>query len=58
MSSNPDIINPDPRVLEVLRRVWGYEGLRPLQAEAIAAGLGGGMRWISRQSLYNVGNVG
>lgn len=29
----------DPRVLDALRRVWGYEALRPLQAEAIAAGL-------------------
>jgi ATP-dependent DNA helicase RecQ len=32
--------NNDPRVLDALRRVWGYEALRPLQAEAIAAGLG------------------
>ncbi len=29
----------DPRVLEALRKVWGYDKLRPLQAEAIAAGL-------------------
>ena len=32
--------NNDPRVLDALRRVWGYEALRPLQAEAIAAGQG------------------
>ena len=30
----------DPQVMAVLRRVWGYEALRPLQAEAIAAGVG------------------
>jgi ATP-dependent DNA helicase RecQ len=30
----------DARVLEALRRYWGYEALRPLQAEAIAAELG------------------
>jgi ATP-dependent DNA helicase RecQ len=29
----------DPRVLDVLQRVWGYDALRPLQAEAIAAGV-------------------
>lgn len=27
-------------MLDALRRVWGYDTLRPLQAEAIAAGLG------------------
>ncbi|MFM8415075.1 MAG: DEAD/DEAH box helicase, partial [Planctomycetota bacterium] len=31
----------DPRVAEVLRRWWGFETLRPLQAEAIAAALAG-----------------
>ncbi|MEM1207664.1 MAG: DNA helicase RecQ [Planctomycetota bacterium] len=29
----------DPRVAEALRRVWGFERLRPMQAAAIAAGL-------------------
>jgi ATP-dependent DNA helicase RecQ len=29
----------DPRVAAVLRQYWGYTSLRPLQAEAIAAGL-------------------
>lgn len=29
----------DPRVAEVLQSVWGYETLRPLQAEAIAMGI-------------------
>ncbi|MBM4021226.1 MAG: DEAD/DEAH box helicase, partial [Planctomycetes bacterium] len=31
----------DARVVEVLRRWWGFEMLRPLQAEAIHAALGG-----------------
>ncbi len=30
----------DPRVLEVLRRTWGYDSLRPLQERAIDAVLG------------------
>ncbi|MCP4250912.1 MAG: DNA helicase RecQ [bacterium] len=30
---------PDDRVAEVVRRYWGYDTLRPLQAEAITAGL-------------------
>jgi ATP-dependent DNA helicase RecQ len=30
---------PDPRVLDVLRRTWGYESLRPLQESAIDAAL-------------------
>jgi ATP-dependent DNA helicase RecQ len=30
---------PDARVLEVLRRTWGYDSLRPLQEQAIAASL-------------------
>lgn len=30
---------PLPRILETVRRFWGYETLRPLQEEAIAAGL-------------------
>jgi ATP-dependent DNA helicase RecQ len=29
----------DPRVLEILRRTWGYESLRPLQERAIEAAL-------------------
>jgi ATP-dependent DNA helicase RecQ len=29
----------DPRVLEIVKRYWGYDRLRPLQAEAIGAGL-------------------
>jgi ATP-dependent DNA helicase RecQ len=29
------------RVLEVVRRCWGFDGLRPLQGEAIAAALAG-----------------
>jgi len=28
---------PDPRVLEILRRTWGYDSLRPLQERAIDA---------------------
>ena len=31
----------DPRVVEVLRRWWGFETLRPLQAEAIQTALAG-----------------
>ncbi len=31
---------PESRVLEILRRTWGYEGLRPLQELAIEAALG------------------
>ncbi len=30
------------RLLEVIRRVWGFETLRPLQQEAMEAALGGG----------------
>src|SRR5690606_13401384 len=30
-----------PEVLEALQRVWGYDALRPLQAEAIEAALAG-----------------
>ena len=29
----------DGDVLEVVRRYWGYESLRPLQRDAIRAGL-------------------
>ncbi len=29
----------DPRVADAVRRIWGYDTLRPLQAEAIDAGL-------------------
>ncbi len=29
------------RVLDVVRRCWGFDGLRPLQGEAIAAALAG-----------------
>ena len=31
----------DPLVMEDVRRVWGFDALRPLQAEAIAAGIAG-----------------
>src|SRR6185436_12696285 len=31
----------EPRLQEVLRRVWGFDRLRPLQAEAMAAALAG-----------------
>jgi len=34
-----DTAEVDPRVLETLRKVWGYESLRPMQASAIRAGL-------------------
>ncbi len=30
---------PEPRVLEILRRTWGYDSLRPLQERAIEAAL-------------------
>jgi ATP-dependent DNA helicase RecQ len=30
-----------PEVLEEVRRIWGFDALRPLQAEAIAAGIAG-----------------
>ncbi len=30
---------PQPRVLEILRRTWGYDSLRPLQERAIEAAL-------------------
>ena len=29
----------DSRILDAVRRYWGHDGLRPLQAEAIAAGI-------------------
>lgn len=29
----------DEQVFAVVRRFWGFEGLRPLQAEAIRAGI-------------------
>ncbi|HEV8630742.1 MAG TPA: DNA helicase RecQ [Thermoanaerobaculia bacterium] len=32
---------PDPRLADALRRVWGFDRLRPLQAEAMAAALAG-----------------
>ena len=31
----------DPAVLDEVRRIWGFDTLRPLQAEAIAAGIAG-----------------
>ncbi len=37
----PAVVPSDPRVAEMLGRVWGYETLRPLQAEAIALGIDG-----------------
>ncbi len=36
MSTNPD---PEQNILATVRRYWGYSELRPLQAEAIKAGL-------------------
>jgi ATP-dependent DNA helicase RecQ len=30
-----------PAVLDDVRRIWGFDALRPLQAEAIAAGIAG-----------------
>jgi ATP-dependent DNA helicase RecQ len=34
-----DRMDLDPAILEAIRRVWGYESLRPLQAAAIEAGV-------------------
>src|SRR5215468_9105936 len=31
--------SPPPGVLDVVRKYWGFDALRPLQAEAIRAGL-------------------
>ena len=36
-----EAIDPRDRILDVMRRVWGYDRLRPLQEDAIAAGLRG-----------------
>jgi ATP-dependent DNA helicase RecQ len=36
-----DTTTTDARLLEVLARHWGYASLRPLQAEAMEAALGG-----------------
>ena len=33
--------NDNARILDAVRRYWGFDGLRPLQAEAIAAALAG-----------------
>ncbi|MFZ0887969.1 MAG: DNA helicase RecQ [Candidatus Binataceae bacterium] len=32
-------VRPDAQIIATVRRFWGFEGLRPLQAEAIRAGL-------------------
>lgn len=37
----PDAAAIQPEVLDALQRVWGYDTLRPLQAEAIEAALAG-----------------
>jgi len=37
----PQLTTDDPRIAEVLTRWWGFDRLRPLQAEAIAAALAG-----------------
>jgi ATP-dependent DNA helicase RecQ len=39
--SSPLGLAPDPRLQATLRRVWGYDRLKPLQEEAIAAALAG-----------------
>ncbi|HEX3999236.1 MAG TPA: DNA helicase RecQ [Pirellulales bacterium] len=41
MPPPPTSSTPPERVLEVVRRYWGYDTLRPLQADAIAAALAG-----------------
>jgi ATP-dependent DNA helicase RecQ len=42
MDNSQQFSFPDrQRVLEVVRRLWGFDGLRPLQGEAIAAALAG-----------------
>ena len=42
MSKAQQLPFPDQqRVLDVVRRYWGFDGLRPLQGEAIAAALAG-----------------
>lgn len=35
----PETRPPEPRVLDALKRYWGYDSLRPLQSDAIAAAL-------------------
>jgi len=41
MSPDEPLRQPDPAVLDAVRRVWGYDALRPLQAAAIEVGLAG-----------------
>jgi ATP-dependent DNA helicase RecQ len=39
LSAAPSISDIDPRIAAALRQYWGFETLRPMQAEAIAAGI-------------------
>ena len=41
MQPLPDNSNPSRAILDVVQRYWGYDTLRPLQADAIAAALAG-----------------
>jgi ATP-dependent DNA helicase RecQ len=41
MQPLPDKTNPSRHILDVVQRYWGYDTLRPLQADAIAAALAG-----------------
>src|SRR5437773_3685213 len=38
LASSPSL-SDNPRILDTVRRYWGFDHLRPLQAEAIAAAL-------------------
>jgi len=40
-TSTSESVNADPRIAEVLAKWWGFDQLRPLQAEAIHAALDG-----------------
>ncbi len=40
-ASTSESVNADPRIAEVLAKWWGFDQLRPLQAEAIHAALDG-----------------
>jgi len=40
-TAEPGDAPADPRVLEAVRRVWGFDALRPMQARAIEAGVQG-----------------
>src|SRR5262245_41532104 len=39
MAAAPEPSDLDSRILEAVKRFWGYDTLRPLQAEAIRAGI-------------------